>query len=57
MYSKVFDIEHSIQLDKIYRQDSESGLNKVLPILRNDTILKFLILLQGQLLVLNQLNV
>lgn len=41
MYSKVFDIEHSIQLDKIYRQDSESGLNKILPILRNDTILKF----------------
>lgn len=41
MYSKVFDLEHSIQLDKIYRQDSESGLNKVLPILRNDTILKF----------------
>lgn len=41
MYSKVFDIENSIQLNTIYRQKELSGLNYVLPELRQNVIKTF----------------
>jgi hypothetical protein len=41
MYSKVFDIENSIQLNTIYRQKELSGLNYILPELRKNVIKKF----------------
>lgn len=40
-YSKVFNIENSIYLNKIYRQKEESGLNEILPTLRETTIKEF----------------
>lgn len=37
-HSKVFSVEDSFTLSHIYRQESESGLSAVLPILRNSVI-------------------
>jgi ATP-dependent exoDNAse (exonuclease V) alpha subunit len=40
-YSKVYALKHKYSLSKIYRQDGESGLNEVLPILRTNAIFRF----------------
>ena len=40
-HSKVFELENSATLSTIYRQSSESGLNTVLPILREKAIPRF----------------
>lgn len=37
-YSKVFGVEDTFTLEYIYRQEAESGLSAVLPILRNSVI-------------------
>lgn len=40
-HSKVFNIKNQYNLTKIYRQQEDSGLSKVLPILRNSIIKNF----------------